>query len=179
VTVDLESGKTVIFGEKRVADTEKLTFVQDARLSEVAEASLSPWIKAFPAKGKYGLLCGIPSEAGVRYMFGGERGKTVKFVFVARIMREKGIDEYLAAAKYFKENNYNVEFHVCGFCEKNYETYLDEYQEKNIIIYHGMVSNMHEIYCDMHCTIHPTFYPEGLSNVLLVKSFRALNVALA
>jgi len=81
VTVDLESGKTVIFGEKRVADTEKLTFVQDARLSEVAEASLSPWIKAFPAKGKYGLLCGIPSEAGVRYMFGGERGKTVKFVF--------------------------------------------------------------------------------------------------
>lgn len=95
------------------------------------------------------------------------KGETIKFVFVARIMKEKGIDEYLAAAKYFKENNYDVEFHICGFCEKNYETYLDEYQEKNIIHYHGMVSNMHEIYKEMHCTIHPTFYPEGLSNVLL------------
>lgn len=95
------------------------------------------------------------------------KGKTIKFVFVARIMREKGIDEYLAAAKYFKDNNYDVEFNICGFCEKNYETYLDEFQEKNIINYRGMVSNMHEIYKEMHCTIHPTFYPEGLSNVLL------------
>ena len=35
------------------------------------------------------------------------------------------------------------------------------------IIYHGMVKDMTSILPSMHCTIHPTYYPEGLSNVLL------------
>ena len=30
-----------------------------------------------------------------------------------------------------------------------------------------MVGDMTEIYRNMHCTVHPTYYPEGLSNVLL------------
>lgn len=91
----------------------------------------------------------------------------IKFVFVARIMKEKGIEEYLAAAKYIKGKYSNTEFHICGFCEQGYEDRIKELSDKNIIIYHGLVEDMREIYKDMHCTIHPTFYPEGLSNVLL------------
>ncbi len=35
------------------------------------------------------------------------------------------------------------------------------------VIYHGMVSNVRKIHEKVHCIVHPTYYPEGLSNVLL------------
>src|SRR5699024_1742712 len=47
--------------------------------------------------------------------------ETVEFVFISRIMKEKGIDEYLIAAKYIKEKYPNTVFHVCGNYEENYE----------------------------------------------------------
>src|SRR5690625_1122686 len=92
---------------------------------------------------------------------------TIQFVFISRIMKEKGIDQYLEAAEYIKEKYPNTEFHVCGFCEEAYEERLNTLQEKGIIHYHGMVRNVADILEKTHCTIHPTYYPEGMSNVLL------------
>lgn len=89
------------------------------------------------------------------------------FVFIARIMKEKGIDQYLEAAKYIKKRYPNTNFHICGFCEEKYMNVLEQYEKEGIIIYHGLVRNMKEIYQITSCTIHPTYYPEGLSNVLL------------
>ncbi|MDY0278517.1 MAG: glycosyltransferase family 4 protein [Acholeplasma sp.] len=91
----------------------------------------------------------------------------VQFVFISRIMREKGIDLYLETAKRIKEIYPKTIFHVCGFCEENYVDILDEYQKNNIIIYHGMLDDVRDILKVSHCIIHPSFYPEGLSNVLL------------
>src|SRR5699024_3225354 len=36
-----------------------------------------------------------------------------------------------------------------------------------ILIYHGMLDDVSTILRETHCTIHPTYYPEGISNVLL------------
>lgn len=94
-------------------------------------------------------------------------GDTIDFVFVARIMKEKGIDQYIDAAKEIRKRHPNTRFHICGFCENDYEETLRKLTEEGIIIYHGLVKNMTEIYQQMSCTIHPTYYPEGLSNVLL------------
>lgn len=91
----------------------------------------------------------------------------IKFVFISRIMKEKGIDQYLEAAKVIKEKYPNTEFHICGFCEEEYEDLLKELEEKEIIKYHGLVNDVKEILKITHCTIHPTYYPEGMSNVLL------------
>lgn len=93
--------------------------------------------------------------------------KTTEFVFISRIMKEKGIDQYLKAAKYIRNKYPNTKFHICGFCEEEYEDILKEYQDKGIIIYHGLVDDVREILKLTHCTIHPTYYPEGMSNVLL------------
>ncbi len=122
----------------------------------------------------------------------------IHFVFISRIMREKGIDQYLAAAKHFKaaelvdapaschpersvsgvegssaECPHNVTFHICGFCEKEYQGELDELIAKGVVEYHGMVRDVREILKNVHCTVHPSFYPEGLSNVLLESSASA------
>jgi len=112
----------------------------------------------------------------------------IHFVFISRIMREKGIEQYLETAKHFKvaepaeapDSRHSdprrgeessavpkITFHICGFCEPEYKGKLDEYVKKGFVIYHGMVRDVREIHKISHCTIHPSFYPEGLSNVLL------------
>ena len=93
--------------------------------------------------------------------------KTTEFVFISRIMKEKGIDQYLEAAKYIRNKYPNTRFHICGFCEEDYEDILKEYQNQGIIIYHGLLDDVRKILKITHCTIHPTYYPEGMSNVLL------------
>lgn len=91
----------------------------------------------------------------------------VRFAFISRIMKEKGIDQYLEAAEKIKSQNSNVEFHVCGFCEKAYEGKLVELNENGTVIYHGMIDDISNFLRNIHCVIHPTYYPEGMSNVLL------------
>lgn len=93
--------------------------------------------------------------------------ETVNFVFISRIMKEKGIDQYLDAAVAIRKKHPNTRFHICGFCEQAYETRIAELSENGTVVYHGMVDDIREILKETHCTVHPTFYPEGLSNVLL------------
>ncbi|CRH84132.1 Putative colanic biosynthesis UDP-glucose lipid carrier transferase [Chlamydia trachomatis] len=95
------------------------------------------------------------------------KGNIIKFAFISRIMKEKGIDQYLEAAKSIKEKYNNVEFHICGFCEAEYEGKLKEYNDNGIVIYHGMIRDVADFMSKMNCIVHPTYYPEGISNVLL------------
>nr|WP_246320189.1 glycosyltransferase family 4 protein [Paenibacillus qinlingensis] len=92
---------------------------------------------------------------------------TVEFVFISRIMKEKGIDQYLEAAEFIGTKYQNTKFHVLGFCEEDYEGKLKEMHDNGFIIYHGMQSDVREFHKFSHCTVHPTYYPEGMSNVLL------------
>ena len=94
-------------------------------------------------------------------------GDTVDFTFIARIVKEKGIDQYLEAARAIRAAHPETRFHVCGLCGKDYEESLKRLHEDGTVIYHGRITDvvgMHRISC---CTIHPTYYPEGMSNVLL------------
>lgn len=93
--------------------------------------------------------------------------ETIEFAFISRIMKEKGIDQYIEAALFIKNKYPNTIFHICGFCEEAYEDKLKELQKQGIIIYHGMQRDVRKILAKTHCTIHPTYYPEGMSNVLL------------
>ncbi|MGO4961249.1 glycosyltransferase family 4 protein [Jeotgalibaca porci] len=91
----------------------------------------------------------------------------INFLFISRVMKQKGIDQYLDAAKYIRKKYLNTQFHILGFCEESYEEKLKAMHEEGIIQYHGMQSDVRKFYQLSHCTIHPTYYPEGMSNVLL------------
>lgn len=94
----------------------------------------------------------------------------ISFLFAARIMKEKGIDIYLDAATIMKKKYPFLIFNICGFCEQAYEEKLMDFSSKGIVNYFGMVNNMKKKYEDCDCLIHPSFYPEGISNVLLEAS---------
>ena len=94
------------------------------------------------------------------------KNENIKFAFISRIMKEKGIEEYLEAAKAIKINNPEVEFHVCGFSESDYQSSLEKYTNDGTIIYHGMINNVSEFLTDINAVVLPSYH-EGMSNVLL------------
>lgn len=122
------------------------------------------------AIGKQGLLPGSGVNLTRFAVEDYPKDDIVRFAFISRIMKEKGIDQYLDAAKFIKEKYPNTEFHVCGFCEKEYEGKLNEYNDNGTVIYHGMIHDVAGFLENMNCVVHPTYYPEGLSNVLLEAS---------
>ena len=91
----------------------------------------------------------------------------IHFLFIARIIKEKGIEEYLAAAAKIKQEYPNTCFHVLGPCDGDYQEILDKNVKDGIIEYHGMVQDTREYLKFAHCQVHPSYYPEGVSNVLL------------
>ena len=44
---------------------------------------------------------------------------------------------------------------------------LTEYENNGFIKYNGEVSDTAEFLKHVHCQIHPSYYPEGISNVCL------------
>lgn len=92
---------------------------------------------------------------------------SVEFLFVSRIMKEKGIDEYIDAAKIIRDRYPYTRFHVVGNFDGNYDRDFDELQKNGVIIYHGQQFNILPYIRKTHCTILPSYYPEGMSNVLL------------
>lgn len=88
----------------------------------------------------------------------------VIFTYFARVMKAKGIEQYLDAARVLKGK---AEFHICGYCEEDYKNTMEKEQEAGTIIYHGLVSNVIDYEKKCHCVVLPSFHPEGISNVLL------------
>ena len=87
----------------------------------------------------------------------------IHFLFTARVMKEKGIDLFLAAARRFASEN--VIFDVCGACDD--ENYKEILNNEKCVTYHGEQKDMTPFYSECSCFLYPSYYPEGMSNVLL------------
>lgn len=90
-----------------------------------------------------------------------------KFLFVARVIKEKGIEEFLYTAEEFKKLGLKAEFHICGVCEDAYQDLLKQKNDEGVVVYHGLVKDMRKMYAEATCITLPSYYPEGQSNVLL------------
>ena len=91
----------------------------------------------------------------------------LRFIFISRLLKEKGIEEYFYAVEKIREKYPRTEFNIVGPCEDAYEEKLKELQQKGVVIYHGQQADVRPFIANAHCTVHPSFYPEGMSNVLL------------
>ena len=119
------------------------------------------------ANGKRDMLPGSGVNADQYSVLDYPPEDTIEFVFISRIMKEKGIDQYLEAARTIRKKYPQTRFHICGDCEPEYNGELQKLVEDEIVIYHGLVKDIASIHKVTHCTVHPTYYPEGMSNVLL------------
>lgn len=93
--------------------------------------------------------------------------ETFHFLYLGRIMKEKGMDELFAAAQRLREENNSFIIDIVGFFEDEYEKQINEM--KDFVHFHGFQENPIPYYAEADCIVMPSYH-EGLSNVLLEAS---------
>lgn len=92
--------------------------------------------------------------------------KVVRFLFVGRIMRNKGIEELLKSMEAIYKKNKHITLDVVGQCDEDYTALLAEAEKKEFAHYWGFQKDMYSFYKNCHCVVLPSYH-EGLANVLL------------
>ncbi|MBQ3778371.1 MAG: glycosyltransferase family 4 protein [Fibrobacter sp.] len=97
-------------------------------------------------------------------------GEPVIFNYIGRILKDKGVDDFIEAAKIIKQKYPKTEFNMIGFIEPtecHYETELETLGKQGIVFYRGSQKDVKPWIKRAHAIIHPSTYGEGMSNVLL------------
>ena len=93
------------------------------------------------------------------------------FVFVARLIREKGADLFMDAAQKLKTEFPKAEFHIIGNIDNSPSSIspnrLSELNERKIITYHGFKKNVENYLTNSDVFVLPTYYREGIPRSIL------------
>lgn len=119
------------------------------------------------AKGRHRLIPGSGVNLKNHSLKEYPPDEKINFLFVGRVMKAKGIEEFLFAVEKLSEKYHNLSFGICGICED--ERYLEQMQklsEKCDFTYYGKVRNIDDYYNAAHCVVLPSYH-EGMANVLL------------
>lgn len=89
----------------------------------------------------------------------------VRFIFVGRLLAEKGIRYFLKAAEYIKARHHDVEFIVLGEPDGRHgvsRRELMHYVTQGVVIYPGKVKNVLPYLQDSSVFVLPSYYREGV-----------------
>lgn len=91
--------------------------------------------------------------------------QSVSFLFVGRLVRGKGVVEYLDAARIIKSAHPEIEFHLVGPFDTNPTALkpneLKPYVDEGSVIYHGEQKNVQPYLEASSCFVLPSYYGEG------------------
>ncbi len=88
------------------------------------------------------------------------------FLFIGRIMKEKGVDELFWAIEKLYEDNKNIILDVVGSFEDNYADIIKELEDKGCLHYYGYQKDVRPFIEKCHCFVLPSYH-EGMANTLL------------
>lgn len=88
------------------------------------------------------------------------------FLFIARIMKEKGINELINACKALAHDGYNFKLNILGDFEEDYRDVFAELSNFSWFTYHGYQKNILPYIQSCHCFILPSWH-EGMANTNL------------
>jgi glycosyltransferase involved in cell wall biosynthesis len=101
-----------------------------------------------------------------------DKSEVIRFLHVSRMIWEKGIGEYVEAARIIKAKYPNVEFCLLGFLDVanpgaiSHEQ-MTEWVEEGVINYLGVSDNVDEVISTADCVVLPSYYREGTPKTLL------------
>lgn len=101
------------------------------------------------------------------YKYSKNFNSDISFIFVARLLAEKGIHDYIKAAKIVKSKYPNIKFTVLGAIDKSAlgslkEEELQDLIQTNIIEYPGYVNNVADWIEQASVFVLPSYYREGV-----------------
>ncbi|WP_445427646.1 glycosyltransferase family 4 protein [Alishewanella sp. HL-SH05] len=106
------------------------------------------------------------------YNVADEPDGTPVVVMAARLLREKGVYQFVEAARLLKEKGVLARFHLVGEPDPgNPNTVkldeLDKWRHQGIVEILGFRSDIPEVFASSHIVVLPSFYGEGLPKVLI------------
>jgi len=101
-----------------------------------------------------------------------EKSEHIRFLFIARMIWEKGIAEYVESAREIKKKYPNVEFCMLGFLEVENpgaitKSEMQEWVNEGVVNYLGVTDNVYDVITTADCIVLPSFYREGTPKTLL------------
>ena len=90
----------------------------------------------------------------------------VHFLYLGRIMKEKGMDELFAAVEQLRKNGCEFVLDLVGFFEDEYKKQIEQLQSEGVVRFYGFQENPKPYYAQTDCVVLPSYH-EGMSNVLL------------
>ena len=94
------------------------------------------------------------------------KNPVVRFLYLGRMMKEKGIDELFTAVRRLRDEGLQFQLDLVGFFEDAYKDAVDELIESGIAVFYGFQSDARPYYAQADCVVLPSYH-EGMSNVLL------------
>ena len=89
-----------------------------------------------------------------------------RFLFVGRVMQEKGVDELFTAMERLHSMGVACTLDVLGGYEENYEEVIKKYEAAGWLKYHGYQSDVRPFIEKSHCFVLPSWH-EGMANTNL------------
>ena len=93
-------------------------------------------------------------------------GDTTRFLFVGRVMREKGIEELFEAMKRLHSEGVPCTLDVLGGYEEDYQKRIEAYTAEGWLRYHGYQADVRPFIAASHCFVLPSWH-EGMANTNL------------
>lgn len=91
---------------------------------------------------------------------------TTRFLFMGRVMAEKGVNELFNAMDRLYNDGYKVNLDLLGNYEEDYKTIIDKYEKKGWLKYHGYQEDVKPFIKNSHCFVLPSWH-EGMANTNL------------
>ena len=92
--------------------------------------------------------------------------KETKFLFVGRVMKEKGVDELFDAMQQLCTEGTHCVLDVVGPLEDDYKDTISRFQAEGWLRYHGYQKDVRPFIADCHCFVLPSWH-EGMANTNL------------
>ena len=126
------------------------------------------FIKERLVKNNYAMLPGSGCNLQQHIFKPLPEGNEIRFIFIGRVMKLKGIDQYLQAAEIIRKKYPNTKFFIAGWNEQpDYMRLVEEAQKAGWVEYIGFRKDIDQWIEKCHCTILPSHGGEGVPNVLL------------
>ncbi|WP_294475546.1 glycosyltransferase family 4 protein [uncultured Ruminococcus sp.] len=90
----------------------------------------------------------------------------VRFLFVGRVMKEKGINELFRAMRMLRKTGVNCTLDVLGGYEEDYEDIIHRFEKEGWLHYHGNQEDVRPFIKNCHCFVLPSWH-EGMANTNL------------
>ena len=99
------------------------------------------------------------------------RGSDITFLFIGRMLRHKGVFEFVEAIQYLKQQGLAIRCQLLGFFDDNPAAIprarIEEWNRQGIVSYLGQTDQVAPFIKQADCIVLPSYYKEGMPLSLL------------